>query len=360
MIYLLSLFSTFPVDIAGTPSIGPRMASLSISPPTKLISLEEARARAQSTPSRPTARYMGSKPTDAPHRSQTAVYRTAVDVPTRRKSGEGSLSGRKWKGFFNKTKSFDAPAQPETRVQETKQGTYVSVVRETRPQRGVMEGVRHARSAENLSEMPRDPPPRPAVRAKHVRSEANHAVSEIRTSLHQPVTISFVHQPVRERSSTSEGVVPSHVKRHPVLTSFKRVSSDQTVFCSKVEYHPNRTLHRRASTGGEQLEMSVHRQEIHANNEHRPLSVYDNRPVSIYDNEPPNAFRYSSPVFSQNYNSIPEERYRYSSPVDVTTPPFTRTTAVEGRLSQQQVAITGARLAHTPLVYCANSNRPMH
>ena len=301
---------------------------------------------------------MGSKPADAPPRSQTAVYRTAVDVPARRKSGDGSISGRKWKSFFNKGKSLDAP-QSVAKVQETNQGTYISVMREARPQRVAMEGVRNARSVENLSEMANDKPPRPAVRARHVSSEVNHGVSDIRTPLHQPVTISFTHQPARRERTLSSGGGSSYIKRHPVLTSFKRVSSDQTVFYTKVEYHPNRTNHRRASTGGDQLEMTVHRREVPTNSEHRPVSVYDNRPVSIYDNEPPTAFRYSSPVFSQNYNSIPEERYRYSSPGTMVTPPLTRTSK-GGRLSDQQVAITGARLAHAPLVYCTNSNRPMH
>lgn len=334
------------------------MASLSISPPTKLISLEEARARAQSTPSRPKARYMGSKPTEAPQRPLSPVYRTSVEVPARRKTAEGSISGRKWKSFFNKGKGFDAP-QSVAKIQETSQGTYVSVLRDNRPQRDRVEGVRHARSAENLSDAPNDKPTRP-VRTRHVHAEVKHDVSEIRTPVHKPVTISFSHEPGRERTSPSGGSSGSHIRRHPVLTSFKRVSSDQTVFYTKVEYHPTRPNHRRASTGGDQLEMTVHgREPVPTNSEHRPMSVYDNRPISIYDNEPPTAFRYSSPVFTQNYHSIPEERYRYSTPGNMATPPMTRTSK-GGRLSDQQIAITGARLAHAPLVPCSNSNRPMH
>ena len=346
-------------DIAGSPSIGPRLASLSISPPTKLISLEEARARAQTIPARPTARYMGSKPADAPQKSQSPVYRTSLEVAERRKSGDGSINGRKWKGFFNKGKSFDAPqSQSVAKIQETSQGTYVSVMRDTRPQHDRVEGVRHARSAENLNEAPHEKPVRP-VRTRHVRAEVvKHGVNEIRTPLHQPVTISFSHHPVRERASSS-GDGSSHIRRHPVLTSFKRVSSDQTVFYTKVDHHSTKPNHRRASTGGDELHMTVQRRDVPTNAEHRPVSVYDNRPISFYDNEPPNAFRYSSPVFPQNYRAIPEERYRYSTPGEMTTPPMTRTSK-GGRLSEQQIAVTGARLAHTPLVHCSNSNRPMH
>lgn len=355
--YSAAKFPIIFTEIAGAPSIGPRMASLSISPPTKLISLEEARARAQSTPARPTAHHVGSKPADAPHRSQSTVYRTSVDVPARKKSGEGSVSGRKWKSFFNKGKGFDAP-QSVAKIQETSQGTYVSVMRDTRPQRDRVEGVRHARSAENLTEVPNGDKPSQPVRTRHVRAEVKYDANEIRTPVHKPVTISFSHQPMRERTS-STGSSGSHIRRHPVLTSFKRVSSDQTVFYTKVEYHPTRPYHRRASTGDDEIHMTVHRREVPTNSEHRPLSVYDNRPISIYDNEPPTAFRYSSPVFSQNYHAIPEEMYRYSTPGTMATPPMARTSK-GSRLSEQQIAVTGARLAHPPLVYCSNSNRPMH
>lgn len=360
---VLSLLSNASIshvftDIAGAPSIGPRLASLSISPPTKLISLEEARARAQSIPARPTARYMGSKPADASQKSQSSVYRTSVEVPARRKSGDGSINGRKWKGFFNKGKSFDAPqSQSVAKIQETSQGTFVSVTRDPRPQHDRVEGVRHARSAENLSEAPHEKPVRP-VRTRHIHAEVVRGVNEIRTPLNQPVTISFSHHPVRERTSSS-GDGSSHIRRHPVLTSFKRVSSDQTVFYTKTDHHSTRPNHRRASTGGDELHMTVHRRDVPTNAEHRPVSVYDNRPISFYDNEPPNAFRYSSSVFPPNYRAIPEERYRYSTPADMGTPPMTRTSK-GGRLSEQQITITGARLAHTPLVHCANSNRPMH
>lgn len=327
------------------------MASLSISPPTKLISLEEARARAQTTPSRPTAKYVRATAVETPEKSEPPVYRTSVEVPARRKSSDGSMSGRKWKSFFNKGKSFDA-SQSVAKIQETSQGTYFSVMRETRPQRDTGEGVRQAQSAENLSEVPNDTGPRPA-RARHVRTDVKRDVNEIRTPVHRPVTISFSHQPARERAQTAGA---THIRRHPVLTSFKRVSSEQTVFYTKVEYHPTRTNHRRASTGGGELESSERRQDI-PSSEPRPVSVYDNRPISIYDNEP-TAYRYSSPVFSQNYRAIPEEKHRYSTPVTMKTPPMKRSS--KGRLSDQQIAITGARLAHASLVPCSNSGRPMH
>lgn len=327
------------------------MASLSISPPTKLISLEEARARAQTTPSRPNARHVRVTAVQTPERSEPPMYRSSVEVPPRRKTSDGGASGRKWKSFFQKGKSFDA-SQSVAKIQETSQGTYVSVMREPRPQRDTVEVVRQTRSAEKLNEAPNDTGPRP-VRARHIRMDAKHDTREIRTSVHQPVTISFSHQPVREHSQT---VGEMHIRRHPVLTSFKRVSSEQTVFYTKVEYHPTRVNHRRASTGGEELESSVRRQEV-PSSEHRPVSVYDNRPISIYDNEP-TTYRYSSPVFSQNYCTIPEEKHRYSTPVNMTTPPMKK--SPRGRLSDQQISITGARLAQASLVPCSNSGRPMH
>lgn len=343
--------SLFFADIAGAPSIGPRMASLSISPPTKLISLEEARARAQTTHSRTTARYVRATAVQIPERSEPPMYRTSVEVPARRKTSDGAVSGRKWKSFFQKGRSLDT-SQSVAKIQETSEGTYFSVMREPRPQRDTTEGVHQARSAENVSDVPNDTGQR-SVRARHVGSDVKRNVREIRTPVHQPVTISFSHQPVRERSQTTGEM---RIRRHPVLTSFKRVSSDQTVFYTKVEYHPTKVNHRRASTGGEELEISVRRQKV-PSSEHRPVSVYDNRPISIYDNEP-TAYRYSSPVFSQNYRAIPEEKHRFSNPVDLTTPPLKR--SAKGRLSDQQIAITGARLAHASLVPCSNSRRPMH
>lgn len=276
-----------------------------------------------------------------------------MEVPARRKTSDGSMSGRKWKSFFNKGRSFDA-SHSVAKVQETSQGTYFTVMREPRPQREAGVEMRQARSAENVNEAHNDSQPRPA-RARHVRSDVNHTPREITTPVHQPVTISFTHQPVRQRAQTGSEM---YVRRHqPVLTSFKRVSSDQTVFYTKVEYHPTRTNHRRASTGGEELENSVRRREIRLSEQPRPVSVYDNRPISIYDNEP-TPHRYSSPVFSQNYRTIPEEQHRYSTPANMTTPPMKRSS--KGRLSDQQIAITGARLAHAPLVPCSNSGRPMH
>ena len=328
------------------------MASLSISPPTKLISLEEARARAQTTPSRPNARHVRVTAVQTPERSEPPMYRSSVEVPPRRKTSDGGVSGRKWKSFFQKGRSFDA-SQSVAKIQETSQGTYVSVMREPRPQRDTVEvGVRQTRSAEKLNEAPNDTGARP-VSARHIRLDAKHDTREIRTPVHKPVTISFSHQPVRERSQT---VGEMHIRRHPVLTSFKRVSSEQTVFYTKVEYHPTRINHRRASTGGEELESSVRRREV-PSSDHRPVSVYDNRPISIYDNEP-TTYRYSSPVFSQNYCTIPEEKHRYSTPVNMTTPPTKK--SPRGRLSDQQITITGARLAQASLVPCSSNGRPMH
>lgn len=342
-------------DIAGAPSLGPRMASLSISPPTKLISLEEARARAQTTPSRPSGRLIRAKSVEEPQRVETPVYRTSVEVPARRKTSEGSMSGRKWKTFFShKGKNLEAPSSV-AKVQETSQGTYFTVMREPRPQREVGVEVRQAQSAENVNEVYVDSQLRPA-RARHVRSDVNHTAREITTPVHQPVTISFTRQPARQRGQTSSEM--NVTRHHPVLTKFKRVSSDQTVFYTKVEYHPVRTNHRRASTGGDELELStLRRREIQPSEHSRPISHYENRPRSIYDNEP-TPQRYSSPVFSQNCHTITEEQHRYSTPANMGTPPMKKSS--RRRLSDQQIAITGARLAHASVVPCSNSGRPMH
>lgn len=331
------------------------MASLSISPPTKLISLEEARARAQTTPSRPSGRLIRAKSVEEPQRVETPVYRTSVEVPARRKTSEGSMSGRKWKTFFShKGKNLEAPSSV-AKVQETSQGTYFTVMREPRPQREVGVEVRQAQSAENVNEVYVDSQLRPA-RARHVRSDVNHTAREITTPVHQPVTISFTRQPARQRAQTSSEM--NVTRHHPVLTKFKRVSSDQTVFYTKVEYHPVRTNHRRASTGGDELELStLQRREIKPSEHSRPISHYENRPRSIYDNEP-TPQRYSSPVFSQNCHTITEEQHRYSTPANMGTPPIKKSS--RRRLSDQQIAITGARLAHASVVPCSNSGRPMH
>lgn len=339
------------LDIAGIPSIGPRIASLSISPPTKLITLEEARARAQSTPAKSKAHYGGSKPADAPQTSQSPVCRTSVDLPVRSKTVDGSVNGRKWKGFFNKGKSFDV-AEPVTKSKQTDPENNLNVGRDTK--KDLVEGVRHVRSEENLSDSTIEKPPLP-VKTRHVHAEVKQceAVNEIKTTLHQPVTISFTHKPVRERIASFES------KRHSAMPSFQRVPSDQNMFYTKGSYPP-RPSHRRASTGGEEIHMNVQRRE-RTNADHRPVSVYDNRPVSIYDNEPTNPCRYSSPVFSEKYRVIPEDKlpYRYSTPGGIATPPLKRTSKGT-KLSDQKIAVTGARLAHTPLVQCSNSSRPMH
>ena len=266
---------------------------------------------------------------------------------------DGSVNGRKWKGLFNKGKSFDV-TEPVTKSKQTRPENNLNVGRDTK--KDLVEGVRHVRSEENLSGSTIE---KPAVRVKttHVHAEVKQCegVNEIKTALHQPVTISFTHKPVRERIASFES------KRHSAMPSFQRVPSDQNMFYTKVSYPP-RPSHRRASTGGEEIHMNVQRRE-RTNADNRPLSVYDNRPVSIYDNEPTNPSRYSSPgsVFSEKYRVIPEDKlpYRYSTPGGIATPPLKRTSKGT-KLSDQKIAVTGARLAHTPLVQCANSSRPMH
>lgn len=278
-----------------------------------------------------------------------------MDLPVRRKTLDGSVNGRKWKGFFNRGKSFDV-SDPVTKSKQTDPENNSNVGRDTKKDR--VEGVRHARSEENVSEASIEKPALP-VKTRHVHAVVKQyeAINEIKTTLHEPVTISFTHKPVRERISSFES--SPHIKRHSAMPSFQRAPSDQNMFYTKVSYPP-RPSHRRASTGGEEIHMNVQRRE-RTNADHRPLSVYDNRPVSIYDNEPTNPCRYSSPVLSEKYRAIPEDKlpYRYSTPGGIATPPLKRTSKGT-KVSDQQIAVTGARLAHTPLVQCANSSRPIH
>ena len=284
------------------------------------------------------------------------VYCTTVEVPARQKSTDvsESLNGRRWKSFLNKGRGFDG-SQSVAKIQETSRGTFVSVMRDERHRRDGADGVRPAHSAESLGgKVPAAAELRHPGRDAQRQADRPRETNEITAPVHQPVTISFVHKPVRERTHSGG----THIRRHPVLTSFKRVSSEHTVFYTKVEYHPVSSSQRRASTGGGgggELENAASRQGVSSSPEYRPLSVYENRPLSVYDNEP-TTFRYSSPVFSKNYNSIPEENYRYSTPANLTPPPMQR--KLKGRLSDHQIAITGARLAQASLVPCTDSNRP--
>lgn len=313
--------------------------------------------------------------------------------------------------MFGRSKSFNAAAM--TKSQETDTGTYFFVSQDSIDRNGELESpvsysgessqfedkesLRQAYSAENLnstppkSEMvavPRNSvsarirtikqggePVRPPRRGSHAevvsitqhtlpreqdvkteapRTKPNHrysftsgASALLNSSLKRgsaPITYDE-KEGVRERTASSG----SHIRRHPILTSFKKVTSETSVFYTTVDNNGDtaakNSLQRRASTGSS-----------HGNNqspkipEKRPLSVYDNRPASVYDNvnsprndASPN--RYSSPVFG--IQSIPEES-RFSMPASIRTPPLPR--AYKGSGTEDRLAITGARLAQSSVL----------
>ena len=124
-------------------TLGPRLASISVSPATKLISLEEARARATSVPSKP--------PRPPPPKSLDLKPRQQPDTPplpprepyqshTRPESeisGSSSGSLKSIKSMFGRSKSFNAAAM--TKSQETDTGTYFFVSQDSIDRNGELE-----------------------------------------------------------------------------------------------------------------------------------------------------------------------------------------------------------------------------
>lgn len=135
----------------------------------------------------------------------------------------------------------------------------------------------------------------------------------------------------------------AHISRHPVLMSFKKITSDEGVYYDS--RNASVSLQRRASTGSNEGNSSHNS----VTTDKRPLSVYDNRPASVYDNvnqrELP-SHRYSSPVFECK-EPIPEET-RYSMPSSIRTPPLPR--AYKGSPPDKRLAVTGARLAQSSIL----------
>ena len=362
---------TFHAGLSNDESLVSRLATISISPSPKLISLEEARTRAQSASSRsPRPRTKSVDLSAAGSRSssgqESPLYCNSIELPVRSwrgsdssSSGSGSLSGKRWRSFFTRGRSFEA-GQSVANIQETNQGTYVSVTRESHPREShprdqncrssggsFAEEIIQARSVEELhtkvpSEEERRTPDRHIV-LEHVKE------TKPETSVQQPVTI-CLSQPVSLRPST-------RVKKHPVLTSFKRVTSEQTVFYTTVEYHPAQSTakQRRASTGADRKDSITFRKQS-SNTEYRPVSVYDNWPASVHDRDPVKC-RYSSPVSCPRFNApLKAQSHRYSSPVDIRySPPVTRNSkSHRQRISDEKFAITGARLAHASLIPCTD------
>ncbi|XP_031559781.1 rho GTPase-activating protein 32-like isoform X2 [Actinia tenebrosa] len=400
-------------------TLGPRLASISVSPATKLISLEEARARATSVPAKPARppppKTLNVKPQTEPDSPPLPPREPYQSHPRLESENSGSASGslKSIKSMFGRSKSFNAAMM--TKSQETGTGTYFFVSQDSIDRNGELdspvsysgdsnqfedkESLRQAYSAENLnsappkSEMvavPKHPeisrirtikqggePVRPPRRSSHAevvsitqrtlpreqetkteaprapRTKPNRhsftsgASALLSSSLKRgsaPITFDE-KEGARERTASSG----SHIRRRPILTSFKKVTSETSVFYTTIDSNSDtaakNSLQRRASTGSS-----------HGNNESpkipekRPLSVYDNRPASVYDNvntqrndAPPN--RYSSPVFG--IQSIPEET-RFSMPASVRTPPLPR--AYKGSGTEDRLAITGARLAQSSVL----------
>ena len=313
--------------------------------------------------------------------------------------------------MFGRSKSFNAAAA--TKSQETDTGTYFYVSQDSIDRNGKLESpvsysgeinqfeeketLRQAYSAENLNSAPPKPEVatvlRHSVSARigtirqggepvHLPKRSSHAevvrITERTLPREQDTKIEVPRTKPNHRysftsgasallnSSLKRGSAPitydekegarertassgSHIRRHPILMSFKKVTSETSVFYTNIDNNgqtaTKHSLQRRASTGSS-----------HGHNhstktpEKRPLSVYDNRPASVYDNVntqrndgSPN--RYSSPVFG--IQSIPEET-RFSMPAGVRTPPLPR--AYKGSGAEDRLAITGARLAQSSVL----------
>lgn len=270
-----------------------------------------------------------------------------------------------------------------TKTQETDTGTFFFVSQENQnnldsPSSDVgeyketvdQEPLRQAYSADNLSSesmsrqarirtikqggQPVPPPRRRSNRAEIVSISQSESVKpKHRYSFNSVPTNVFSKAASLKRGSapiTCEGSRERlasnsvYINRHPVLTSFKKVTDGSI-------YYDNRdssvTLQRRASTGSND-DSSLSRNSVTPDK--RPVSVYDNRPVSVYDNvnqrtETP-GHRYSSPVFDCK-ETIPEET-RYSMPTNIHTPPLPR--AHKGSGSDKRLAVTGARLARSSIL----------
>lgn len=375
------------LDVVAPGKLGLRLASISVSPATKLISLEEARARANTVPNKPPPRPPPPKSLEL-RQSKTGSTAEETREPyhphsARRPESEVSNgSGKSFIGRFSRNRGSNASAV--TKSQETDAGTFFFVSQETPEQQKDIDSpcsdlgdyketiakgpLRQAYSADNLNEsipsqarirtikqggQPVRPPRRtnraeivsiaqsePASKPKHRYSFTNASTNVFsKASSLKRGSAPITCEVSRERLPSNSSV---HISRHPVLMSFKKITSDDGV------YYDNRTanvsLQRRASTGSN--EDSSSRNSV--TTEKRPLSVYDNRPASVYDNvnqrELP-SHRYSSPVFDCK-ESIPEET-RYSMPANIHTPPLPR--AYKGS-PDKRLAVTGARLAQSSIL----------
>lgn len=92
----------------------PRLASISVSPPPKLLSLEEARRRVASTPSRPPPPKpkLVEKYQSYPSKGATPKKESASVSP--RRISEGAVSKKSYKTVFSKGKSFITTQEYET------------------------------------------------------------------------------------------------------------------------------------------------------------------------------------------------------------------------------------------------------
>ncbi|XP_048588973.1 rho GTPase-activating protein 32 isoform X2 [Nematostella vectensis] len=408
-------------DLTAAGGLGPRLASISVSPGPKLISLEEARSRTASAPNRPPRpdppKTLDLKPKTSgepyqahPSRASPATTPTCGSGSPGTGTSSSSISsgtGKSFKAFFSRSKSFNTASFSNS--QESNSGFYYvsqdidqlpspspvdksagSPVSYAGESHSFEESLRHAHSAEDLAATP--PASDIITVPRHASSMRIKSIMEGGAPVRPPrrskaeilsISSSLVHTPrdtmdikrssgsvgsqLGRNSSTSGSFrerTPSGgalIRRHPVLTSFSKMTSEQTVYVSKVEYvkpsavprDSGHSSQRRASTGTQRdIDRQTRRNSETKPTEQRPLSVYDNRPASVYDNEPtikaPEAplYRYSSPVFTTNYrpDAIPEDA-RQSCPEG--TPPLPR---AYKRRPQDKFSVTGARLAQSHAV----------
>ena len=95
-------------DFKAEGGLGPRLASISVSPPPKLLSLEEARRRVASTPSRPPPPKPRLVEKYQSYPAKGADPKKEPPPVSPRRVSEGAISKKSFKGIFSKGKSFNA------------------------------------------------------------------------------------------------------------------------------------------------------------------------------------------------------------------------------------------------------------
>ena len=341
---MLFTFCCIPAD----DSIKNHLAAISVSPSPKLISLEEARAaqRAKQALSRPR-----SKSVDATLgrggriRKQDSIrYCTSIELPVGSEESSADspnpFGGRRWRSFFARGRHFET-GHSVAKIQETDQGTFVSVARETRPVEHEETGSAAVEviQARGSQEVPYSAP-REEDREEEVAVTQHVCLRQVQAlrrpfAVGQPVTV-CMSQPITVTST-------ARVRTQPVLSSLNQVTSQQTLFYTTVEYHLsensiNSNSHYRQSSVGSRK----HSREL--STEFRPLSVYDNWPSTLPRSRERKC-RHSSPVFRSDCVAKPEVKmHRYSSPVPSAPSLLRRAKSHEQILSDAEITVSAPRL----------------